>query len=56
MVGCAYRRRGADMADLYLYDSDFDAGQEKIIANGMFSITEKPVPIDAWKALATAIQ
>jgi hypothetical protein len=44
------------MADLYLHDSDFDAGQEKIIAKGMFSIAEKPVPIDDWPGLATAIQ
>lgn len=47
---------GAVMADLYLHDSDFDAAQEKIIANGMFGITEKPVPIDDWKGLAAAIQ
>lgn len=44
------------MADLYLHDSDFDAGQEKIIAKGMFGIAEKPVPIDDWPGLATAIQ
>lgn len=44
------------MADLYLHDSDFDAGQEKIIANGMYGITDKPVPIDDWPALAAAIQ
>ncbi|MPZ34451.1 MAG: hypothetical protein GEV13_26280 [Rhodospirillales bacterium] len=44
------------MADLHLYDSEFDAGQEKIIAKGMFGIAEKPVPIDDWKDLAAAIQ
>ena len=38
---------GADMADLYPYDADFDAGQENIIANGMFAIAEKPVPLSA---------
>lgn len=35
------------MADLYPYDADFDAGQENIIANGMFAIAEKPVPLSA---------
>ena len=44
------------MVDLYLHDSDFDAAQEKIIAKGMFGITERPVPIDDWKGLAAAIQ
>lgn len=44
------------MADLYLHDSDFDAGQEKIIANGMYGIADKPVPIDDWPALAAAMQ
>jgi hypothetical protein len=44
------------MADLYLHDTDFDAGQEKIIANGMFGIAGKPVPIDDWAGLATVIQ
>jgi hypothetical protein len=47
---------GAGMADLYLHDSDFDAGQEKIIANGMYGIADKPVPIDDWPGLAAAIQ
>lgn len=44
------------MTDLYLYDSGFDAAHEKIIAKGMFGIADKPVPIDDWKGLATAIQ
>ena len=48
--------KGAGMADLYLYDSEFDAGREKIIAKGMFGITDKPVPIDDWAGLGAAIQ
>jgi hypothetical protein len=44
------------MADLYLHDSDFDAAQEKIIAKGMFGITDSPVPIDDWPDLAATIQ
>lgn len=44
------------MADLYLYDSEFDAAHEKIIAKGMYGITDKPVPIDDWNGLAAAVQ
>lgn len=44
------------MADLYLYDPEFDAGHEKIIAKGMFGIGDKPVAVDDWKGLATALQ
>ena len=44
------------MADLYLFDSNFDAAGERIIAKGMYGIAEKPVPIDDWDGLAAAIQ
>jgi hypothetical protein len=44
------------MADLYLYDPEFDAAQEKIIAKGMFGIADKPVPVEDWKGLGAAIQ
>jgi hypothetical protein len=51
-----HRQGEGSMADLYLYDPEFNLAHEKIIAKGMFGIDERPVEVDDWKALGTAIQ
>jgi hypothetical protein len=43
------------MADLYLYDSEFDASTEQTIAQQGYGIADKPIPTRDWKSLAETI-